>query len=51
MFNVLIPFKVLASFVRTVESAIHKITQLVSLQFIRLIVIYPVDGVIHLLNN
>ena len=41
----------LAPFVPRVDSAIHWITQLVLLLFIRWIVIYPVDSVIHLLNN
>ena len=41
----------LAPVVRRVDSAIHWITQLVLLVFIHLIVIYPVDSVIHLLNN
>ena len=37
--------------VRSVDSAIQWINQLVLLVFIRWIVIYPVDSVIHLLNN
>ena len=40
-----------ASVVRRVDSAIHWITQLLLLVFIRWIVIYPVDSVIYLLNN
>ena len=40
-----------APVVRRVDSAIHWITQLVLLVFIRWIVIYSVDSVIHLLNN
>ena len=42
---------ILATVVRRVDSAVHWITQLVLLLFIRWIVIYPVDSVIHLLNN
>ena len=34
-----------------VDSAIHWITQSVLLVFIRWILLYPVDGAIHLLNN
>ena len=37
--------------VRRVDSAIHWITQLALIVFIRWIAIYPVDSVIHLLNN
>ena len=40
-----------APVVRRVDSAIHWITQLVLLVFIRWMVIYQVDSVIHLLNN
>ena len=47
-----------APVVRRVDSAIHwinlyplKITRLVLLVFMRWIVIYPVDSIIHLLNN
>ena len=43
--------KVLALVVRRVDSAIHWITQLVLLLFIRRIAIYSVDSVIRLLNN
>ena len=43
--------KTLALVVSRVDSAIHWITQLVLLAFIRWIVIYPVDSGIHLLNN
>ena len=41
----------LAPVVQTLDSAIHWITQLVLLVFIRWIVIYPVDSAIHRLNN
>ena len=41
----------LALVARRVDSAIHWITQLVLLLFIGWIVVYPVDIVIHLLNN
>ena len=40
-----------APVVQTLDSAIHWITQLVLLVFIRWIVIYPVDSAIHRLNN
>ena len=42
---------VLAPAVQTLDSAIHRITQLVLLVFIRWIVIYPVDSAIYRLNN
>ena len=45
------PSKRLASVVRRVDSAIQWINRLVLLVFIRWIVIYPVDSVIHLLNR
>ena len=41
----------LAPVVQRVDSTIHWITQLVLLVFIPWIAIYPVDSVIHLLNN
>ena len=41
----------LAPVVRRVDSAIHWIIQFILLVFIRLIVIYMVDSVIHLLND
>ena len=41
----------LAPVVQRLDSAIHWITQLVLLVFIRLIVIYPVDSAIDRLNN
>ena len=37
--------------VQTVDSAIHWITQLVSIILIRWIAIYPVDSAIQFLNN
>ena len=37
--------------VQTMDSTVHRITQLVLLVFIRWIVIYPVDSAIHRLNN
>ena len=40
-----------APVVQKLDSAIHWITQLVLLVFIRWIVIYPVDSAIHCLNN
>ena len=40
-----------APVVQTLDSAIHWITQLVLLVFIRWIVIYPVDSAIHRLKN
>ena len=40
-----------APVVQILDSAIHWITQLVLLVFIRWIVIYPVDSAIHRLNN
>ena len=41
----------MAPVVQTLDSAIHWITQLVLLVFIRWIVIYPLDSAIHRLNN
>ena len=43
--------KHLAPVVQMLDSAIHWITQLVLLVFIRWIVIYPVESAIHRLNN
>ena len=40
-----------APLVQMLDSAIHWITQLVLLVFIRWIVIYPLDSAIHRLNN
>ena len=42
---------ILAAVNQKLDSAIHWITQLVLLVFIRWIVIYPVDSAIHRLNN
>ena len=44
-------FNAQAPVVQTLDSAIHWITKLVLLVFIRWIVIYPVDSAIHRLNN
>ena len=44
-------FANLTPVVQMLDSAIHWITQLVLLVFIRWIVIHPVDSTIHCLNN